>query len=108
VPHWSWWKGNTPLADCFAEAYAWCARYSRIVSVGRYAMYHFGPTPAQHRNACALIKRVTARRRWSRATRHFASAARHDRRRSGRDPSAQATPTPAPRLPIATVAAIPR
>jgi hypothetical protein len=56
-PHAQWWKGNTPLAEWFAEAYAWCARYSRIVSVSRYAIYHYDPTPAQHRDTCALIKR---------------------------------------------------
>jgi hypothetical protein len=56
-PHAQWWKGNTPLAEWFAEAYAWCARYSRIVSVSRYAIYRYDPTAAQHRDACALIKR---------------------------------------------------
>ncbi len=57
-PHAQWWKGNTPLAEWFAEAYAWCARYSRIVSVGDYAIYRYDPTPAQHRSSCALIKRA--------------------------------------------------
>ncbi len=57
-PHAQWWKGNTPLAEWFAEAYAWCARYSRIVSVDDYAIYRFDPTPAQHRSSCALIKRA--------------------------------------------------
>jgi hypothetical protein len=55
--HAQWWKGKTPLAEWFAEAYAWCARYSRIVSVSRYAIYHYDPTPAQHRDTCALIRR---------------------------------------------------
>ncbi len=44
-PHAQWWKGNTPLAEWFAEAYAWCARYARIVSVSRYAIYRYDPTP---------------------------------------------------------------
>ena len=34
-PHSQWWKGKVPLAEWFAEAYAWCARYSKIVSVDR-------------------------------------------------------------------------
>jgi hypothetical protein len=56
-PRAQWWKGSTPLAEWFAEAYGWCARYSRIVSVSRYAIYHYDPTPAQHRDTCTLIKR---------------------------------------------------
>ena len=50
-------EGHTPLAEWFAEAYAWCARYSRIVSVSEYAIYRYDPTPSQHRDACTLIKR---------------------------------------------------
>jgi hypothetical protein len=56
-PHARWWEGSTPLAEWFAEAYAWCARYARIVSVSRYAIYDYDPTPAQHRDTCALIRR---------------------------------------------------
>ncbi len=44
-PHAQWWKGKIPLAEWFAEAYSWCARYSRIVSVDRYAIYSYDPTP---------------------------------------------------------------
>ena len=57
-PHAQWWKGNTPLAEWFAEAYAWCARYARIVSVSEYAIYRYDPTPTQHRDTCSLIKRA--------------------------------------------------
>jgi hypothetical protein len=57
-PHARWWKGRTPLAEWFAEAYAWCARYSRIVSVADYAIYDYDPSPAQHRSTCSLIKRA--------------------------------------------------
>ena len=53
-----WWKGKVPLAEWFAEAYSWCARYSRIVSVDEYAIYDYDPTPAQHRSTCSLIKRA--------------------------------------------------
>jgi hypothetical protein len=28
-PHSQWWKGRVPLAEWFAEAYAWCARNRR-------------------------------------------------------------------------------
>jgi hypothetical protein len=56
--HAQWWKGKVPLAEWFAEAYAWCARYSRIESVGDYAIYDYDPTPAQHRSTCSLIKRA--------------------------------------------------
>lgn len=55
-PHTRWWSGNRPLAEWFAEAYSWCARYARIVTVKDYAIYEYDPTPAQHRQACSLIK----------------------------------------------------
>jgi hypothetical protein len=51
-----WWIGGTPLAEWFAEAYSWCARYAHIVSIKRYALYRYRPTPTQHTRACALIK----------------------------------------------------
>jgi hypothetical protein len=54
----SWWKGQTPPAEWFAEGYSWCARYARIVSIKRYAIYHYNPTPRQHQRLCALIKRA--------------------------------------------------
>ena len=57
-PHAQWWKGNTPLAEWFAEAYSWCARYSQIESVADYAIYDYDPTPTQHRSTCTLIKRA--------------------------------------------------
>src|SRR5689334_5665446 len=34
-----WWRGRLPLAEQFAEAYSWCARYARIVSIARYSSY---------------------------------------------------------------------
>ena len=69
-PHTRWWSGKRPLAEWFAEAYAWCARLSRIVSVKMYAIYEYDPTPTQHRETCALIK-----------------AAARDRHRRGRRPT---------------------
>src|SRR4051812_36386216 len=50
-----WWTGATPLAEWFAEGYSWCARYSHIVSIERYAIYHYRPSGFQHRRVCALI-----------------------------------------------------
>ncbi len=50
-----WWQGEIPLAEQFAEAYSWCARYARIVSIARYSSYHYRPRPWQHRQACRLI-----------------------------------------------------
>ena len=57
-PHAQWWRGRIPLAEWFAEAYSWCARYARIASVDDYAIYSYDPTPAQHRATCALIRRA--------------------------------------------------
>jgi hypothetical protein len=33
--HSKWWRGKEPLAEVFGEAYSWCARYARIVSIAR-------------------------------------------------------------------------
>ena len=57
-PHAQWWRGSIPLAEWFAEAYSWCARYARIASVDDYAIYSYDPSPAQHRSTCALIRRA--------------------------------------------------
>ena len=59
----SWWHGRTPLAEWFAEGYSWCARYAKIVSIRRYAIYHYRPTARQHRQVCDLIKRAVRDRR---------------------------------------------
>ena len=58
-----WWSGKVPLAEWFAEAYSWCARHARIVSVARYAIYGYNPTPAQHRETCSLIRRAARDRK---------------------------------------------
>jgi hypothetical protein len=57
-PHAQWWKGRLPLAEWFAEAYSWRARYSKIVSVDEYAIYDYDPTPGQHSLTCSLIERA--------------------------------------------------
>jgi hypothetical protein len=62
-----WWRGSPPLAEQFAEAYSWCARYSRIVSIARYSSYRYRPTSAQHRRICALIRRAATDRRRAKA-----------------------------------------
>src|SRR4051794_1495569 len=58
VPHRRWWRGKPAVAEWFAEAYSWCARYARIVSVKSYSIYRYDPRPSQHRRACALIRRA--------------------------------------------------
>ncbi|RKQ92190.1 hypothetical protein C8N24_2031 [Solirubrobacter pauli] len=55
-PHTRWWSGTRPLAEWFAEAYAWCARHARIDSIADEAIYEYDPTPSQHRQTCTLIK----------------------------------------------------
>jgi len=55
-PHTRWWSGKRPLAEWFAEAYAWCGRLARISSVKEAAIYAYNPTPTQHRQTCTLIK----------------------------------------------------
>jgi hypothetical protein len=57
-PRRKWWRGRMPLAEHFAEAYSWCARYTRIVSISRYSSYRYRPSKRQHRRICALIVRA--------------------------------------------------
>jgi hypothetical protein len=57
-----WWKGARPLAEQFAEAHSWCARYARIVSITRYSSYAYRPTAREHRRICALIVRAAGDR----------------------------------------------
>jgi hypothetical protein len=54
----SWWRGNPKLAELFAEAYSWCARYRRIRDIRAFAFYGYDPSPRQHLRACALIRRA--------------------------------------------------
>jgi hypothetical protein len=57
-PQARWWRGRLPLAEQFAEAYSWCARYRQIVSISRYSSYRYRPTAKQHKRACGLIVRA--------------------------------------------------
>jgi hypothetical protein len=54
--HARWWTSTPPLAERFAEGYSWCARYARIASIRRYALYRYHPSAKQHHRVCALIK----------------------------------------------------
>ena len=125
-PHAQWWRGKIPLAEWFAEAYSWCARYARIASVDDYAIYSYDPTPAQHR---ADLRADPARRARPHAAGAGAHAAdRHRRpgaagrsagradgrarvtrrgtpaRRRARTPATTPTPTPTPRPTVVPVA----
>jgi hypothetical protein len=51
----AWWSGKLPLAEQFAEAYSFCARYSRTVAIARYATYDYAPSRRQHARVCKLI-----------------------------------------------------
>jgi hypothetical protein len=57
-PRARWWRGRLPLAEQFAEAYSWCARYTRIVSISKYSSYRYRPSAKQHRRTCRLITRA--------------------------------------------------
>jgi len=52
-----WYAGDrVPMAEWFAEAYSFCARYEEIKSVKRYSSYRYRPKPRTHREACRLIE----------------------------------------------------
>jgi hypothetical protein len=57
-----WW-GADALAEKFAEAYSWCARYARIVSIAKYSSYDYRPTGRQHRRICKLVRSAAGDRR---------------------------------------------
>ena len=59
----AWWKGKIPLAEQFAEAYSFCARYSRIIAISRYSTYNYAPSRRQHAKVCALIVAVARDRK---------------------------------------------
>jgi hypothetical protein len=58
-----WWKGSIPLAEQFAEAYSFCARYRAIVSFARFATYRYRPSSRQHVRACALMRNAARDRK---------------------------------------------
>src|SRR4051794_37508695 len=56
---WASASARAPLNEQFAEAYSLCARHASIRQ--RYSGgYMYSPTPAQHRQVCALIRQVAA------------------------------------------------
>ena len=61
-----WWRGARPLGEQFAEAYSWCARYARIVSIAKYSSYDYRPTARQHKRICRLVHAAAADRRVAR------------------------------------------
>jgi hypothetical protein len=123
-PRASWWRGTRPLAEWFAEAYAWCARYRTVVSLKKYAIYRYDPSPSQHRRACAII-RTAGRDRTPPATTEAPPAVTRDpappapppvaakvvpgnlQRDPGPGPAESATLVKGAPAPIATPAAIP-
>ncbi len=105
-----WWRGAEPLAEQFAEAYSWCARYARIVSIARYSSYDYQPTGRQHRRICKLVRAAAVDRRAARrpaggpvVTRPHPPPPPPPSSEPGvvpgdpeRDPGAKPTPTPTP------------
>ena len=61
-PKRKWWRGRMPLAEQFAEAYSWCSRYTKIVSISRYSSYRYRPSKRQHQRVCDLIQRAAGDR----------------------------------------------
>jgi hypothetical protein len=113
-----WWRGARPLGEQFAEAYSWCARYARIVSIARYSSYDYRPSARQHRRICKLVHAAAADRRAARKPTVLPPVTRpHDPPPAPpseapgtvpgdprRDPSPTPTPTATPRpvLPLPT------
>ena len=70
-PRRRWWAGKRPLAEQFAKAYSFCARYTRPVAIGRYASYGYSPTRGQQRTGLRPDRRRCRGSRPCRAARHM-------------------------------------
>jgi len=111
-----WWRGARPLAEQFAEAYSWCARYARIVSIAKYSSYDYRPTARQHKRICKIVRAAARDRRAARKPPDLPPVTRpHDPPPAPpseapgtvpgdpkRDPSPTPAPTPGPALPLPT------
>ena len=104
----AWWKGRIPLAEQFAEAYSFCARYSRIISISRYSTYDYAPTRRQHSKVCTLIVAAAGDRKPAAPPPQAPVVTRSDPQPppqpppstvpgSGGRPQPKPTPTPTPR-----------
>ena len=116
-----WWAGRIPLAEQFAEAYSFCARYRRIISIARYANYHYRPTSEQYAQVCALIVRAAGDRRHAVPAPHAPPVSRADPSpppqpppntvpgsSGGPQPEPRPTPTPRPTsTPVPTIPPVP-
>jgi hypothetical protein len=120
-----WWRGAHPLAEQFAEAYSWCARYARIVSIAKYSSYDYRPTGRQHRRVCAVVRAAAGDRRAAKPPAVVPVITRpHDppppppsdapgvipgdpEKDPGAKPTPTPTPTPRPVVPLPTSTATP-
>lgn len=112
----AWWKGEIPLAEQFAEAYSFCARYDRIVSIARYSTYEYRPTRRQHSKVCRLILTAAGDRKPSAPPPRVPVVTRADPQPPpqpppssvpGGKPQPKPTPTPTPRPDPAPAPTIP-
>ncbi len=92
-----WWRGPEPLAEQFAEAYSWCARYARIVSIARYSSYDYRPTARQHKRICKLVRSAAGDRRAAAQAAGAAGGHAAARRRRRRRRAPRRAPCPATR-----------
>jgi hypothetical protein len=96
-----WWRGKVPLAEQFAEAYSFCARYQRIRSISRFSTYDYAPTVRQHTKVCRLIVGVADDRAPAAPAPQAPIVTRPDPEPPPQPPPSkpQPTPTPTPRPP---------
>ena len=52
----SWWSGENPTAEWFAEAYSLCARYGTRWPRSVLTTYRYRPSPRRARSSCELIR----------------------------------------------------
>ena len=114
----AWWKGEIPLAEQFAEAYSFCARYRKIVSISRYSTYEYRPSRRQHAKVCGLILAAADDRKPAAPAPQAPVVTRPDPQPppqpppgtvpgSGGRPQPKPAPTPAPRPTAAPIPTIP-
>ena len=61
-PHTGWWRGANPPGEQWAQSYALCSQLRQLPGHTPYPGYGWDPSPAKHRAACALQRRIIERR----------------------------------------------
>ena len=57
-PNAGWWQGANPPGEQWAQSYALCSQLRELRGRTPYPGYNWDPSPAKHRAACRLQRRI--------------------------------------------------